>query len=49
MSSEDLLALLLSRAEDKERSYWYESGVEVEQRAISVLIELLQDVQRSLK
>lgn len=43
------LQLLIEEAEREERSHWYESGYEVEDRALQSLIAVLRNAQRRLE
>lgn len=46
---DELLQLLVEEAEREERSHWYESGYEVEDRALQALQVVLRNVQRRLE
>lgn len=46
---EKLLQLLLEEMEREERSYWYESGYEVEERALRAFQNVIKQVRYRLE
>lgn len=44
-----LLQILFEEAEREERNYWYESGYEVEDRALQVFQVVIRNAQRRLE
>lgn len=44
----ELIKLLLEEAEAEERSHWYESGYDIEDKALQALIQVLNRVQYRL-
>lgn len=46
---EKLLQLLLEEAERAERSHWYESGYEIEDRSLQALQNVIKQVQSRLE
>lgn len=45
----ELLQLLLEEAEAEERTHWYESGYEVEDRALQALQKVIKQAQARLE